>query len=153
MITTLKTETEWPSKNEIKVINALKTVCDIVSVLYIVTEQFKEVTILMLLKPFHNMYAIYFVDLQVITLHACIHRLHVLPCHLFVVIHNKKFCPVCKVLSSTAQKAKMYRDKFGATIRVVLEDQKARYLKVALKVKSAHKFSLMILPYGNCCLV
>ena len=44
MITTLKVETEWPSKNEIKVINALKTVSDSVSVLYIITEQIKEFT-------------------------------------------------------------------------------------------------------------
>ena len=67
MITTLKAETEWPSKNEIKVINALKTVNDSVSVLYIITEQLKEVTILLLFKTFHNIYAIYLVDLQVIT--------------------------------------------------------------------------------------
>ena len=67
MITTLKAETLWPSENEIKVINTLKTVNDSVNVLYIITEQLKEVTILMLLKPFHNIYAIYLVDLQVIT--------------------------------------------------------------------------------------
>ena len=56
---------------------------------------------------------------------------------------NTKFRPGRKVLSSAAQKPKKDRDKFSTTTRVVLEDHKARWvrLKVALKDKSDHKLA------------
>ena len=109
MITTLKAETEWPSKNEIKVINALKTVSDSVSVLYITTEQFKEVTFSTLLKPFFKIIIICNIFCR-FTSNYVTYSVHVLPCHLFVVIRNggdnKKFRPVRKVLSSQHRKLK-----------------------------------------------
>ena len=47
--------------------------------------------------------------------------MHVLPCHLFVVIRNggdnKKFCLVRKVLSSQHRKQKKDHDKFETTTR------------------------------------
>ena len=60
---------------------------------------------------------------------------------------NTKFRPVPKVLSSAAQKAEKDRDKCRTTTRVVLEDQKARWvrLKVAMKVKSDHKLAEVLL--------
>ena len=52
-----------------------------------------------------------------------------------------------KQLSSAAKKAKYDRDKARTSTRVVLEEQKARWvrLKVALKAKSDHKVAEVLL--------
>ena len=56
------------------------------------------------------------------------------------------------MLSSAAQKSNKDRDKFRTTTCIVLEDQKARWvrLKVALKVKSDHKLAEVLLDTSVC---